>query len=416
MALLTIYSPTGRLRTPCRRIAWQILLVAFGCTLPAQADEFFEKKVRPLLIQRCYQCHGGKKASGGLSLETATGWRKGGESGPAIVPGKVADSLLIDAINYRSLKMPPPDKGGKLSADEIAVLTRWVASGAKDPRQGNKSLGGMSFEQAQSWWAFKPLPRVVPGEVSQTIDGMIGKQLVRHGLQSNGPADKRTLIRRATYDLTGLPPQPEDVEAFLSDDSPEAFDRVINRLLDSPQYGVHWGRHWLDVVRYADTAGENTDRPLPHAWRYRNWVLEAFNRDMPFDMFARQQIAGDLLGADGTVKQRQEGIVATGYLAIARRFGHDIDKDIHLMHEDVIDNLGKNFLGLTLGCARCHDHKYDPVTSDDYYALYGIFRSTRFAFPGCEPKGQPRDLVPLLSQPEVDARKAAFAKRLRDYE
>ncbi|MCP3691819.1 MAG: DUF1549 domain-containing protein, partial [Planctomycetaceae bacterium] len=233
--------------------------------------------------------------------------------------------------------------------------------------------------------------------------------LARHGLQPNGSTDKRTLIRRATYDLTGLPTRPSEVESFLSDDSPKAFDRVITRLLDSSQYGVHWGRHWLDVVRYADTAGENTDRPLPHAWRYRNWVLEAFNRDMPFDSFARQQLAGDILGAGGTVQQRQEGIVATGYLAIARRFGHDIDKDIHLMHEDVIDNLGKNFLGLTLGCARCHDHKYDPVTSDDYYALYGIFSSTRFAFPGCEPKGQPRDLVPLLSQPEVDARKAAYA-------
>ncbi len=416
MDFVTSYSPSESRRTRLRQMAWPMLLLAFAFTVPVQADEFFEKQVRPLLVQRCYQCHGGKKASGGLSLETASGWRKGGESGPAIVPGKVAESLLIDAINYRSLKMPPPDKGGKLSADEIAVLTRWVASGAKDPRQGTRSLGGMSFEQAQSWWAFKPLPRVVPGEMPQSIDGMVNKQLARHGLQPNGSTDKRTLIRRATYDLTGLPPRPSEVEAFLSDDSPEAFDRVVTRLLDSSQYGVHWGRHWLDVVRYADTAGENTDRPLPHAWRYRNWVLEAFNRDMPFDSFARQQLAGDILGAGGTVQQRQEGIVATGYLAIARRFGHDIDKDIHLMHEDVIDNLGKNFLGLTLGCARCHDHKYDPVTSDDYYALYGIFSSTRFAFPGCEPKGQPRDLVPLLSQPEVDARKAAYAKRLREYE
>ncbi|MFN9435740.1 MAG: DUF1549 and DUF1553 domain-containing protein, partial [Planctomycetota bacterium] len=170
-----------------------------------------------------------------------------------------------------------------------------------------------------------------------------------------------------------------------------------------PQYGVQWGRRWLDVVRYADTAGENTDRPLPHAWRYRNWVIDAFQSDMPFDRFVRMQIAGDLLAQDPSKTDLASGIIATGYLAIARRFGHDIDKDMHLTHEDIIDNLGKNFLGLTLGCARCHDHKYDPISARDYYALYGIFDSTRFSFPGCEPKGQPRDLVPLLPANEVDA-------------
>jgi len=166
---------------------------------------------------------------------------------------------------------------------------------------------------------------------------------------------------------------------------------------------VHWGRRWLDLVRYADTAGENTDRPLKHAWRYRNWVFAAFNRDLPYDEFVRLQLAGDLISADKPGSQRAEGIVATGYLAIARRFGHDIEKDMHLTYEDVIDTLGKNFLGLTLGCARCHDHKYDPITAEDYYALYGIFSSTRFAFPGCEPQGQPRDMVPLITQAEVDA-------------
>lgn len=177
----------------------------------------------------------------------------------------------------------------------------------------------------------------------------------------------------------------------------------IERLLQSPQYGVHWGRHWLDVVRYADTAGENTDRPLPHAWRYRNWVMQSLNADLPFDQFARLQLAGDLL-PEGPGQSRADGIVATGYLAIARRFGHDIDKDIHLMYEDVIDNLGRSFLGLTLGCARCHDHKYDPITAEDYYALYGVFDSTKFSFPGCEPKGQPKDLVPLADAAVVAQR------------
>jgi hypothetical protein len=207
------------------------------------------------------------------------------------------------------------------------------------------------------------------------------------------------MIRRATYDLTGLPPSPEDVAAFIADESDNAFAKVVDRLLESPQYGAQWGRHWLDVARYADTAGENTDRPLPHAWRYRNWVIDSMNRDMPYDQFVRLQLAGDILQADGVV---DDGVVATGYLAIARRFGHDIDKDIHLMHEDVIDNVGRAFLGLSIACARCHDHKYDPITAADYYALYGIFNSTRFAFPGCEPKGQPRDLVPLWPQAKID--------------
>jgi hypothetical protein len=239
--------------------------------------------------------------------------------------------------------------------------------------------------------------------VERAYDQMLDARLAAAGLTSNPEASKRTLIRRATYDLTGLPPTPDEVDAFLKDESPEAFSRLINRLLASDQYGVQWGRHWLDVVRYADTAGENTDRPLVHAWRYRNFVFDAFNRDTPFDEFVRLQIAGDLLKKDAESRARAEGVVATGYLAIARRFGHDIDKDTHLMQEDVIDNLGKNFLGLTIACARCHDHKFDPISARDYYALYGIFDSTKFAFPGCEAKGQPRDMVSLLSQAETDA-------------
>lgn len=378
-----------------------------GAAISPEQREFFEKQVRPLLVKRCFECHGGTKAAGALSLGSEKGWKKGGESGPAIVPGKPDESLLIRAINYRDLEMPPKDKGGKLPADEIAVLTKWVAMGAPDPRDGSDVLGGMTREEAQAWWAFQPLPVAAVNapatNIEREIDVLIEREWKSRQLTAAARADKRTLIRRATYDLTGLPPTADDVQKFLDDESPDAFATVVNRLLDSPQYGVQWGRHWLDVVRYADTAGENTDRPLPHAWRYRNWVIDAFNRDMPFDQFVRLQFAGDLLAKDQRGSSRADGIIATGYLAIARRFGHDIDKDMYLTHEDVIDNLGKNFLGLSLGCARCHDHKYDPVSSEDYYALYGIFESTRFAFPGCEPKGQPRDLVPLLDQVEVDA-------------
>ena len=219
----------------------------------------------------------------------------------------------------------------------------------------------------------------------------------KKGLTPLGPADRRTLIRRATFDLTGLPPTPEEVEAFLADRSPDAFAKVVDRLLASPRYGERWGRHWLDVVRYADSAGENSDHPLPHAWRYRNWVIDAFNRDQPYDEFIREQIAGDLLAKQGPPEKAADRIVATGYLAIARRFGHEIDKDIHLTLEDAIDTLGKSVLGLTIGCARCHTHKYDPITAEDYYALYGILASTKFSFPGCEPAQQPRDLVPLAA-------------------
>jgi hypothetical protein len=368
-------------------------------TISAEGRAFFEREVRPLLVKRCFECHGGSEAEGGLSLASAEGWKHGGDSGPAIVPGKPDESYVIEAINYASSEMPPADRGGKLPADEIAVLTKWVEMGAPDPRTGGEVLGGMTLDEAEDWWAFQPLPDVPPANPAadvQHIDELLQREIDSRGLEVAPTADGRTLLRRLTYDLTGLPPTHEEVESFVADESPDALSDVIERLLDSPQYGEQWGRHWLDVVRYADTAGENSDYPLPHAWRYRNWVIDAFQRDMPFDQFVRMQLAGDLLAEDSSPEERAEGVIATGYLAIARRFGHDSDKDMYLTYEDVIDNLGKNFLGLTLGCARCHDHKYDPVTAEDYYALYGIFESTRFAFPGCEAKQRPRDMVPLV--------------------
>ncbi|MEZ5948364.1 MAG: DUF1549 domain-containing protein [Planctomycetaceae bacterium] len=376
-------------------------------TMSAEARAFFEKEVRPLLIKRCFECHGGSKTEGGLSLASAEGWKLGGDSGPAIVPGKPDESLLIEAINYGSLEMPPAERGGKLAAREIAILTKWVEMGAPDPRTGSEVLGGMTLDEAKSWWAFQPLPEVSPAESPiediERIDALLNREIENRGLELAPAADRRTLLRRLTYDLTGLPPTHDEVEAFVADESPDALAKVIDRLLDSPRYGEQWGRHWLDVVRYADTAGENADFPLPHAWRYRNWVIDAFQRDMPFDQFVRMQLAGDLLADESNAEERADGIIATGYLALARRFGHDSDKDMHLTYEDVIDNLGKNFLGLSLGCARCHDHKYDPVGAEDYYALYGIFESTRFAFPGCEAKQKTRDMVPLLPQEQINA-------------
>ena len=400
-----------------------------GAADPADFSHF-EAKVRPLLVAHCLQCHAGAKTSGGLALDSREGWQKGGDSGPAILPGEPEASLLLKAIRgVEGLSSMPPeeDHNGqplpRLSADEIAVLVEWIRAGAPDPRSVGVKIGGMSREEAQGWWAFQPLdPVAVPAgadgpAIHNEIDRFLQARLDAVGIAPAARADRRTLIRRATYDLTGLPPAPEEVDAFLADPAPdrEAFRAVVDRLLASPQYGVQWGRHWLDVVRYADTAGENTDRPLPHAWRYRNWVYDAFNRDLPWGELLRLQIAGDILRAGADDSARREGLIATGYLAIARRFGHDIDKDVHLMHEDLIDNLGKNLLGLTTGCARCHDHKYDPVSAEDYYALYGILDGSKFPFPGCEAKGQPRDMVPLLSPGEAEAAlapwKAAVAAR-----
>ena len=370
----------------------------------ADPTDHFEAKVRPVLIQHCTKCHGAEKQKGGLRLDTKAGWQAGGDTGPTLVPGKPAESLLIKALRGADgvAQMPP---NGKLTAAEIAALEQWVKDGAIDPRAaGPARLGGVTAAEAKEWWSFRPVtrPPVPRSAGTNPIDAFVQAKLAGQKLTLSPPADKRTLIRRTTYDLTGLPATTEEIEAFLKDTSPEAFAKVVDRLLASPAYGERWGRHWLDLVRYADTAGENSDHPLPHAWRYRNWVIDAVNRDVPYDEFLRDQLAGDIVAARSPNEKYAPRVVATGFLALARRFGHDIDKDVHLTYEDTIDTVGKAFLGLTIGCARCHDHKYDAITAKDYYALYGIFDSTKFAFPGCEPQQLPRDLVPLMPPAEWD--------------
>jgi len=261
-------------------------------------------------------------------------------------------------------------------------------------------------------WSFQPLiSPTVPdlhdaGRARTEIDRFILARLDKAGIAPSPPADKKTLIRRATFDLTGLPPTPEEVDEFLADDTPNAFEVVVERLLASPHYGERWGRHWLDLVRYADTAGETADFPVPHAWRYRNYVIDAFNKDKPYDAFLREQVAGDILASqlppDAPAERYRELLVATGYISIARRFGFDTDKDLYLTIDDTLDTVSKSVLGLALGCARCHDHKYDPISVEDYYALYGIFESTRFPFPGCEKTKAPRDMVPLMTPADWD--------------
>jgi hypothetical protein len=395
-----------------RRTLAAVGLLVFA--VAARADDHFEKQIRPLLIERCVGCHGPDKQKGGLRLDSKAGWQTGGDSGTAVVPGKPDDSLLMKAVRGQGglTQMPP---GKKLSEADVAALSRWIADGATDPRGGGPvKLGGMTVEDAKKWWAFQPVkaPAVPKGVHANPVDAFVTARLAENKLTLSPPADKRTLLRRVSYDLTGLPPTPAEMDAFLADDSPTAYAKVVDRLLASPAYGERWGRHWLDLVRYADTAGENSDHPLPHAWRYRNWVIDAFNRDQPYDEFLREQIAGDILAAAGPPERYAPRVVATGFLAMARRFDHDSDKAMHLTHEDGIDTLGKAVLGLTLGCARCHDHKYDPISARDYYALYGILDSTRFAFPGCEAKQQPRDMVPLTTPAEWERTVKPYREKL----
>jgi hypothetical protein len=371
--------------------------------------EFFEKRIRPVLVKHCYECHSAdaKKLKGELLLDTREGVLKGGSTGPAVVPGQPDKSLLIKAVRHEDERLHMPKE--KLSATEIADLTAWVKMGAPDPRTGATTTKRLDLEKAKEFWSFRAVQRpAVPKRstqysvLSNPIDNFILARLEAKGLKPAPLSDKRTLIRRATYDLTGLPPTPEEIDAFLKDNSPEAFAKVVDRLLASPAYGERWGRHWLDVVRYSDTAGDNSDYPIPQMYQYRNWVIDAFNRDMPYDEFVRQQLAGDLLPAKDD-QDRYAKIIATGYLANSKRFGsyEDARYPWYLTYEDTIDNLGRTFLALTINCARCHDHKFDPISQHDYYALYGFFSSTRYPRPGIELDKVQRDFVPLAPTDKI---------------
>ncbi len=384
-----------------------------GAQTPAREGlEFFEKKIRPVLIESCYQCHSAqaKKPQGGLLLDSRGAMLKGGVSGePAIVPGDPDKSRLIRAIRYTDPKLQMP-LSGKLPDRVIRDFEEWVKMGAPDPRAGEVASTAAwhpyDLEEAKKFWSFQPVKDQQPPQVKNQawvrtpIDRFILAKLEEKKLKPVADADRRTLIRRATFDLTGLPPTPREIDDFLNDQSPNAFEKVVDRLLASPAYGERWGRHWLDLVRYADTAGCNSDFPVPQAYKYRNYVIKAFNEDRPYDQFIREQISGDLLPHKDEA-DKFEKIIATGYVAISRRFGSR-DTDHNLAIDDTIDNIGKAFLGLTTSCARCHDHKFDPIPTKDYYALYGIFASTRYPFPGTEIYPHPHSLVPLASGKEAE--------------
>jgi hypothetical protein len=367
-----------------------LLVVLAGTPAVVSASEaeglaFFESKVRPLLIEHCLECHSTEtKQKGGLVLDSRSGWQAGGDSGPAVVPGKVEQSRLIEAVRYLNpnLEMPPK---AKLPAADIAVLERWVAAGAHDPREtaAVAKKSGADAEMVRNHWAWQPLREVKPPAVSDAawrgsaIDAFVAAGLEARGLRPAPPASRHALIRRLAFDLTGMPPTPEEIKAFCEDSAPRAVEALVERLLASPRFGERWGRHWLDVARYSDSIGGGMNYVLDDAWRYRDYVVASFNADKPYDRFVTEQIAGDLLPA-GDEAQRTEQLIATGFLMLGPNELGEYDREKLRMDivDEQLDTLGKAFLGLTLGCARCHDHKFDPVPARDYYAMAGILRST----------------------------------------
>jgi hypothetical protein len=390
---------------------------------------FFENRIRPLFAEHCNTCHGSVKQQAGLRLDQKAAALKGADTGAVIVPGRPDESRLLAAVLYNGrVRMPP---SGKLSEKEIDALRQWISSGAAWPDAVSPAKTGKPTQAKADFWSFQPIRRPADPTVRNRnwvrspIDALLLSEMERRGIRPAAPADRRTLIRRVTFDLTGLPPTPEEIRAFLADRRPDAYPRLVDRLLASPAYGVRWARHWLDVVRYCDSLdarGVGSEGDVSEAWRYRDWVVQALNDDMPFDKFAMMQIAGDVLsplnadarrtGAKLTVARagnsfNRDGLIATTLLSIGNWGNGDADKDKILtdIADDQVDTLSRAFLGITMGCARCHDHKFDPFTSKDYYALAGIFFSTH-TLPKLTPKGAGELIlrVPLVSPAELKAR------------
>ncbi|MEM7310809.1 MAG: PSD1 and planctomycete cytochrome C domain-containing protein [Planctomycetota bacterium] len=373
---------------------------------PLQEDgpaSFFETRILPVLEERCFDCHTRDAGmAGDLLVDSLAGLLEGGERGPALVPGDPEASLLLRALRYEDpdVEMPPDEPLAPEVVDDFAEWIRTGAHWAAEPAAGDGP-----------WWSFEPMANPEPPPVQRgdlcdgDVDRFLQARLEAVGLEPAPAADRRTLLRRVTLDLTGLPPTAAELDDFLADGREDAWERVVDRLLASPAYGEAAARRWLDLARYADTAGDASDYPIEDAWRYRNYVIESLRADKPYDRFLREQVAGDLLG--GTPEERVERTTATGFLALARRYGVGRDQDRHLIVGDMIDTVGRAVLAETLACARCHDHKVDPIRTEEYYALYGIFASTRVPFPGSENEKAPERLVVL----EFDQGSPAEARR-----
>jgi hypothetical protein len=365
-------------------------VVIADCAAPAAAEddermEFFERRIRPVLVKRCYECHSGQadEIKGGLRVDSRDAIRRGGDSGPAVVPEDADASLLIEAILYKSFEMPPD---GRLSEEEIADFQRWIQMGAPDPRDDAESASQaeaapIDWVAAREFWSFRPPVRHDPPladdpHVIRTMDGFIVARLRDAGLEPNPSADRRTLIRRVTFDLTGLPPTPERVAAFVADESPTAYDDLVAELLASPHNGERWTQLWLDVARYAEDqahiVGDNKELFYPNAYLYRDWVMAALNTDLPYDEFVREQLAADQIAPDEPGRH-----VALGFLGLGPKYYDRNEPEVMAEEwENQVDTVTRGLLGLTAACARCHDHKFDPIPTTDYYALAGVFAST----------------------------------------
>ena len=396
-----------------------------------QKTDFFEKKIRPVLSNNCYECHSAKSKSlkAGLLLDRKTGWERGGKNGTVIVPGKPDESILMHALRYNNhdLQMPP---SGKLSESVLADFEKWIAMGAQDPRNSSLeevfAVGGLkakSQEEGRKFWAFKPiklpsLPVVQKnGWIKDDIDRFILRRIEENDLETSQKAEPMTLLRRIFFDLTGLPPSTQDIKDFQESLSGESFENVVDRLLESPRFGERWGRHWLDVARYADTTGGGRNNPFPNAHRYRDYVISSFNKDKPFDQFMMEQIAGDLMSSS-TDEEYNEQLTGTGFLALGP---HNYElQDKELLRMEVVDEqlsaVGKAFMGLTMDCARCHDHPFDPIPIQDYYSIAGIFRSTNSLVPGNVAGFHERNLRDEFGEQRkhYEQTLASLEKRLKD--
>jgi mono/diheme cytochrome c family protein len=354
-------------------------LITLFMSAAAAADmTHFEQRIRPLLLANCIDCHGPDKQKGGLRLDSRTGWQSGGDSGPAVVPGKLAESKLWQAVSYadRDLKMPPKRK---LKDSEIADLKLWIESGAPDPRDEVASSGSKSkaARADASFWSFQPPKVIAPPVVKNAawpandIDRFILAKLEQNNLEPAPDADSRTLLRRLSFDLTGLPPSATNL-------TPQSYEKLVDSLLESPAFAERFASHWLDITRFAESSGGGRSLPFKDAWRFRDYVFESIRDDAPVDRMICEQIAGDLMPHQNAAQRRRQ-LTATGFLALGPTNYEEQDKGMLRMDivDEQLDTMGRAFLGMTIGCARCHDHKFDPISTRDYYAMAGILRSTK---------------------------------------
>ena len=391
------------------------LPLALAAVLTSQADEtldFFEKRVRPVLVEHCYRCHSAEapRIRGGLRVDSRAALLAGGDSGPALTPGDPDTSLLLEAVRYTNVDLQMPPKG-RLTDAAIADLTAWVSQGAvwpetvaAPPRPSGEDAFNLEARR-QSHWSWQPIAPAPPPPVEnaawvrQPTDAFLLARLEAQGLRPAAPAPPASRARRLSFDLVGLPPDPAVVAAFTADPSPSAWEHLVDTLLASPHFGERWARHWLDLVRYAETLGHEFDYALPNAWRYRDYVIRAFNQDVPYDQFAREHVAGDLEDPPRLhpTEGFNESIIGTGFYWLGQRPHSPVDVKQHQADvlDDQIDVLTKTFLGLTVACARCHDHKFDALSTRDYYALYGILSSSRYTQPSLSP---PEQLAPTLKE------------------